>query len=243
MRKTFCSLILILLAGTAVTGSAATGEFVFVITAGNAMPLGHIEGTELTGGILKDLGEAIAQKLERKPVFLILPRKRMLEALVNGEADARCYARPQWDDSDVLWSKPLIPSGDVVATRVGAKVPDGPRALSGVRVGTVTGYRYPSLEDALGAKFVRDDAPTEESNVAKLVAGRFDHAVVNKLFYHYFRKTSGSQTVSAKYLTLAEFDAQCAVSRKSSVPLAQFNQAIDAIVTSGSFAKIMAKYR
>lgn len=238
------TLVIALAALCATAGRAAEGELVFVVTAANAMPIGEIENNVLVRGILKDLGEELAAVLQRKPRFTIRPRNRIISALVLGEADVRCYARPEWDDADVHWSKPLIPSGDIVVTRRHAKLPSGSEALAGARVGTVTGYRYGALESALGANFLRDDAPSEQANLRKLAAGRFEYAVANKLTFQYFLKTSPEgRSLSPDYLPLVMFEAQCALSRKSTVTPEQFDRAVDKLLGDRKVDQILGKYR
>ena len=131
-----------------------------------------------------------------------------------------------------------------MALRSSARVPAGPQALAGIRVGTVNGYRYTALENALGKNFIRDDAPSEDNNIAKLVAGRFEYAVVNKLLFDYYRKTRDTrQSLARDYLVLSQYEAQCALSKKSPVTQEQLNLVIDQIIGDRTFARILAKYR
>jgi polar amino acid transport system substrate-binding protein len=237
------SVALVLSAGAAPAAEPKT-KMVFAVTSTNVMPLIQIENNVPIRGILRDLGDAIAAALGRQAVYLVVPRRRIAEAVVTGEADVRCYVRPQWDDMDVHWSKPLVPNGDVVAMRRGAAVPTGPQALAGVRVGTVIGYRYPEMSAVLGENFVRDDAPTEDSNMAKLAAGRFDYAVVNKLALQYFLKTRDEgRALAPDILPLSSFVTQCALSRKSAISAAEFDQAIEGLLRRGAVKQILARYR
>lgn len=224
--------------------SGADNKVIFAITAANSMPLGQIENNVLTGGILKDLSDALAQALGREPAYVVLPRRRVFHSLVTGDADVRCYAMPEWDDIDVHWSKPLIPNSDIVAMRRGAQMPAAPQALAGIRVGTVANYRYAPLEKALGVKFVRDDAPSELQNLTKLATGRFDYAVANTLSFRYFVKTGQDRGQLAKeYLVLKNFEAQCALSKNSRIYPQQFHRAIDELRARKRVEQILAKYR
>jgi polar amino acid transport system substrate-binding protein len=223
---------------------AADEKMVFAVTAANVMPLIQIENNVPARGIIKDLGDAIAAALARQAVYLVLPRRRIAEAVVTGEADVRCYVRPQWDDMDVHWSKPLIPNGDAVARRRGAAAPAGLKALAGVRLGGVVGYHYPELATALGEHFVRDDAPDENSNMVKLAAGRFDYAIVNKLALQYFLKArKEGQAIAPDTLPISSFETQCALSRKSRISAAEFDRAVDDLLMQGKVERILARYR
>lgn len=223
----------------------AAGEpLVFIAPANHAMPLVEIRQGQLTRGILKDLGEAIAAKLGRQAQFLIVPSKRVSAALDQGEADVLCYGAPRWVEATrIQWSRPVFDYAGVVARRADAPAVQDIGQLAGERLGTVAGYRYIEVEAALGANFLRDDAPDMGRNLAKLAAGRVRYAMTEQLTLAYaMRQSPGTAPVQA--LTTVRYPTHCAFStRRSTVPLAQLERAVDALVTEGTVDRILAQYR
>lgn len=207
-----------------------------------AMPLAHIEGGRLTGGVIKDLGEALARRTGRRAVFVTVDSEQVAAALQSGKADGICYVRPFWIDGDYHWSEALIPDGELVAAH-----PDAPRlrSLHDLRdrpVGTVTGYRYPRLEQVLGLRLRRHESPTMEENLRQLSEGAVRYAVVGKSTLAWQKKRHPALRLRAD-IVFASFSAQCAFSRRTQVPFAEIERAIASLVQDGSVGTILARYR
>jgi polar amino acid transport system substrate-binding protein len=206
------------------------------------MPLARFEAGKMNGGILKDLGEALAARLGRRAVFITVDGARIPAVLTAGEADGVCYVRPIWIDGDYHWSQPLIPDAELVAAH-----PDAPvvRSLLDLRdrpVATVTGYRYPRLEQVLGLRFQRLDSPTMEDNLKQIMQGKARYTVVGQGILAWQQKLNPALRLRAD-LVFASFSAQCAFSRRSRVPAADIDRAISSLVHDGSVQKILARYR
>ena len=117
-----------LLAGAGAT-QAQEAPLVFIAPANHALPFVDLQRGQLAGGILKDLGEAIAERTGRKASFLVVPSKRVSAPLDNGEADVLCYTAPAWierrgevverlNPRDVPFAAPFTPSsGRVVVPK------------------------------------------------------------------------------------------------------------------------------
>lgn len=229
-------------ASLAVAASGAELDIVFVAPTNHAMPLAEFKNHELAGGILKDMGDAIAQRLGRHARFISVPSRRVPAVLASGEADGLCYVLPEWIDGSFHWSQPFIPNGGIIAARNGAPPVHQLVDLADQPVGTVLGYRYPDLEGALGAHFIREDAPTMESVLRKLAAGRTNYAVVEEITLSYYRRQDPGLPLQADF-RYASFQAQCAFSMKTHIPFAQIDQAIDALIQDGSMARVLQRYR
>jgi ABC-type amino acid transport substrate-binding protein len=220
----------------------AVRDITFVAPTNLSMPLAHFDGDQLDAGILKDLGDAIAQRLGMRARFLPQPSKRVGPALLQGKADGVCYVLPRWLDGSFDWSPPVIPNAGVVAAssdtpplRVVTDLADKP-------LGTVLGYRYPEFEEALGSHFLREDAPTMDANIRKLAAGRMRYAIVELNSLAYFLR--GEPTARLKpVLPISTFTTQCAFSRQSKLPFTQVNEAVTALLADGSVERILARYR
>ncbi|MES2046950.1 MAG: transporter substrate-binding domain-containing protein [Pseudomonadota bacterium] len=221
---------------------AAELEIVFIAPSNHAMPWAQFKDEKLSAGLLKDLGELIASRLARKAKFIIVPSNRVRGVLLGGSADALCYVRPEWIDGNYNWTPALIQDGAVVAARIGAPVIHTLADLHNVPVGTVIGYRYPEIETALGQGFVREDAPSMESNMRKLIAGRMEYAILEKMVLDYHLRKDQSIQLRVDLLYIS-FDAQCAFSLSSKIPFADVTRVIKKINEDGSADEIFSRYR
>src|SRR4051812_22088494 len=111
-------------------------------------------------GFQEGLGNALAKQLRMKVRFIGLPRKRMMSALESGEGDIVCGYLPAWFQGDVAWSRTFIPTSEVLIASKRVPAPTSIESVRGKTVGTVLGFHYPDIEQALGPDFVRDDAPS-----------------------------------------------------------------------------------
>ena len=221
---------------------AASGQMVFIAPTNTAMPLGQFTDGQLSAGILRDLGIAIALQLGREARFVSMPSKRVGIALRNNEADALCYVLPQWIDGQFHWSRPLLPNAALLVAHPDAPPIHALRDLAGKKVGTVSGYRYPELDALLGKDFLRDDAPTTEHGFSKLAAGRTSYAIVGRSMLEYRQRTDKSFRVRVDH-AFATITAQCALASGSTVRPAQFDKAIDTLIDSGAVERILSHYR
>ncbi len=215
---------------------------VFVASAEEAMPLAQYRGDVLEQGILKDLGEAIAKAMHRRAQFVTLPRKRSETALTNGTVDGVCYARKEWTDITLNWSKPFIPNSNLLVASGGVEAPGSLSELKGQTIGTVLGYRYPELEATLGNTFRHEDAPNMASNIEKLRLGHIRYAVVDGAIFSYEKKRDDRLKPLAT-LTISSFSARCGFSPASKIPFSDIDAAIDKLVGDGSVKRVLDRYR
>ncbi|MCG2584819.1 ABC transporter substrate-binding protein [Massilia sp. TS11] len=220
----------------------AAPALVFLAPNNHEMPLAQFERGELQAGILKDLGQALAQRVGREARFLSIPSKRVGLALASGQADLVCYVRPFWISGDFHWSRPFLPNQGLIIARADAPPLRQIGQLADERVGTVIGYVYPQLELALGSRFVRDDAPNMSSSFAKLAAGRVRYAVIEQMAIDWQRRQHPGLALKTA-LALPGFQAQCALARSSSLTPHALDAAIAALVANGSIDAILARYK
>lgn len=215
---------------------------VFIAATNNTMPLAQFEGRQLVGGILKDLGDAITQRLGRRATYVNIPSKRVWSVLMQGEADGVCYVMPSWAEGTFDWSRPLIPDGVVLAAHHRAPVVRSLAELANQPVGTVLGYHYPEVEAELGPRFIRDDAPTMEHNLKKLTAGRRQYGVVELTALEYRIRNDKAAKLRAD-VVFFRFKAHCAFSKRSQIPFARVERAINALHGDGTVDAILDRYR
>lgn len=221
---------------------ASSAELRMIAPRNQAMPLARFDAGQISDGILKDLGEALAQRLGRRASFITVDGGRIPAALTAGEADGICYVRPIWIDGDYHWSQPLIPDAELVAARPGAPVLRSLLDLRDRPVATVAGYRYPRLEQVLGLRFQRVDAPTMEQNLKLVMDGKARYTVIGRSTLAWHQKRNPALRLRPD-LVFASFSAQCAFSRRSRVPFADIDRAIASLVQDGSVKSILARYR
>jgi len=236
-RTAFAALLL-----SCAAARALAGDLVMLAPTDQTMPIVRFQDGRLAGGILKDVGDAIAQRLGRRAVYLnagVLEVKPMLTA---GRADAICYVIPLWIDGDYEWSTPLIPDAEMVVARAGAPAVHSLRDLRDRPVATVAGYRYQRVEQVLGKHFLRTDAETLDKSLQQVIDGQVQYTIIAENQLAYLQRNNPSLKVRPD-LVFSAFKAQCAMSRKSQVPFAEFNRAIDSMLSDGSVDQILARYR
>ncbi len=220
---------------------ADTQSIVFIAPTNHTMPMAQFQDGDLVGGVLKQLGDLIARRMDRRAVYVSVPSKRVSEVLANGGADALCYVMPFWIDGSFNWSKPFITSTALVVSRKDAPAVKSLAELADKPIGTVIGYRYPEIERTLGKHFVREDAPSTELNFRKLVVGRMQYATIDQIAFEYRLRQNPSLPLR-KDVAYATVTTQCAFSLRSKIPFAQAEHAIDALVADGSVAAVLNQY-
>ena len=220
----------------------AAADLVVLVDTGTEMPLAAFHDGVLVDGIHKDLGEALARKMGRKASFLMLPRKRIALALESGRADMICLYVQDWLPGNFKWSHPFFPLREVVVTDTTVPRPHSLADLYGQPIATVLGYYHPELQQALGAGFIRDDGPSNSSNLRKMAVGRLHHVVTQQSTLDYHQKT-GEQLSVYPPLEVKTYMGQCAVSTRGQVDVREVNKAIAQIVKEGAVKHIMANYQ
>lgn len=225
-------------------GGAMAQEIVFVAPTNHTEPIAHFgAGGLLQAGMLKDIGDRLAQRLNLKPRYLPTPSRRVSETLRKGEADLVCYVLPGWLDGEFRWTVPVLPNAEVVAAR--PEMPDIQRLadLEGQQVGTVIGYGYKHMLPSPDAPlpFLRQDALNLRANLDKLAAGRMGYAISEELTLRdYVQRHPKSRLRVA--LTVARYTAQCAQSLRSRLDFEAINQQLAAMVREGEIRQMLARY-
>ncbi|MDC8770405.1 substrate-binding periplasmic protein [Roseateles albus] len=233
---------LLFIAAAQAAGSARPALRV-IVDSSTEMPWAQLQADRVTAGLHHDLGLALAEQLGREAQFLVLPRKRMATALEQGQGDIVCALVPKWFAGPFDWSQPMLPDGVLILSAARAKRPSTVSDLRGLTIGTVNGFVYPELEQALGSGFVREDAPNAGANLRKLNQGRMDYAVSNQRYVEFQRRQGVLSLALHPDFVLSRHTNSCALSRRSEVKLEQLNQAITALEKSGALSRMADAYR
>ncbi|MBV8605495.1 MAG: transporter substrate-binding domain-containing protein [Pelomonas sp.] len=222
---------------------AHAADFTLVVDRSTEMPWAAFRDGVPVDGIHRDIGAALAERLGRTARFVVLPRRRVPRALESGEADAVCVLLPAWLPGPFQWTEPFVDNADVVLTARSVPAPADIAALAGEPVGTINGFAYPALEQALGAAFVRDDAPDARTNLRKLELGHLKHVVTNQRYLEYQLRRQPLAVPVYVPLLVSRQQLGCAISPRAPFVLADVNRAIADLVRSGALQRILAKYR
>ncbi|CAN7431306.1 transporter substrate-binding domain-containing protein [Pseudoduganella sp. LjRoot289] len=209
------------------------------------MPMTEFRNGVLTGGLLKEFGDALARELNVTPRYLSFPRKRVEAALIGGQADLVCDLRPEWlDRKDWHWTASIFANNMIVASRDDTYPLPHIAALADRRVGTILGYRYQEVEYALGKQFLRDEALTDEINLNKLLTRRFEYLLTNSLYFDYQRKVHPERKhLNPRSYKITSFDTYCALPPHGKLSLAEVDRAIQAIKGRGDIQAILSRFR
>lgn len=229
-------------ARAAASAASAVPPLVVLVDTGSQMPLADIRDGVLAGGLHRDIGAAIAERMGRTPQFKVWPRKRIATALEHGEGDILCLYMPEWLPGRLHWSVPFFPITEVVVTRRDAPRPHALADLANQQIGTVLGYVYPELDAALGPRFARADTSSGLNSLRKLELGRLRHVETTTLFVDYYVKRGGRLAIHPP-LPIKTYRTLCAVSPRGSADVEEVNHAIGQLLHDGGLNRILASYR
>lgn len=216
---------------------------VLLVDTSAQMPQARIEGDRVVEGLHLDLGRALARRLGREVVAKPVPRKRLSDALQRGEGDLLCDYLSDWVPGSFAWSRPFIPDQALLVSAATAPAPAGLSALAGQPVGTVRGYVYPEMSEALRDGSKRDDAPDAATNLQKLQRGRVSHALTGRRALGYQQRMGAVRLALHPPLVVSEVLAQCALSPTAQVDIQALNTAIQGLVADGELNRLLARYR
>jgi len=224
-------------------GAEPARPLVMLVETSALMPHARIEGDRVIEGLNLDIGQALARRLGRDLVARPTPRKRLAEALQRGEGDLLCDYQSDWLPGAFAWSRPFLPDQALLISAAAVPPPASSTALTGQPIGTVRGYVYPEMADALRSGFLRDDAPDAVANLQKLELGRIRHALTGRRVLEYQQRIGHFKLPLHPPLVVSEVLAQCALSPSSPVGLAALNTAIQGLVGEGELNRLLARYR
>jgi len=224
----------------------ATGKLKFGINENYAPPFIFTNPSgQVTGGILFDLMTAIANETNLIPEPVPLPRNRVEQFLDEGTVDLICRTKKDWmrHPDNFFWSEALFDTEEIVIARAGTNPVTSLTQLNHHAVGTVIGFEYPQLVGAIArGEMARDDAPSENNLLKKMVAGRNLYAIVDAQTYYYFlRKNKVTRLFANNPYVFETHTTACAISRKSPIPAQLLLDAVHKIKSSGKVESILKK--
>jgi ABC-type amino acid transport substrate-binding protein len=244
MKRTCKGLVLAAALSGGATAQAAdpSGVLRIVAPTNQSMPMLRMAGELPAEGLLKDVGEALAERLGLSPVFLPLPSKRAGPAVAAGAADLLCYVKPGWLEDKVLWTRPFLPGTGIVAAHPTAPPVATLQELRDEPLGTVLGYRYPILDQAFMKAIRREDVPDATTNLRRLALGRIRYAITDRAALEYFLRDNPASGLR-EAIEVERYQLACALSPDRAALLAPLNRAIDRMQMDGTLEGLFGRYR
>jgi len=243
MRACRRLLLAAVLAGTMTTARAIdAGALRIVAPTNQSMPMLRMDGMVPAEGLLKDVGEALAERLGLSASFVPLPSKRAGPAVASGAADLLCYVKQGWLDDKVLWTHPFLSGTGIIAAHPAAPAVTTLYELRDEPLGTVLGYRYPILDQAFMQAIRRQDVPDATTNLRRLALGRIRYAVTDRAAFDYFRKENPASGLR-EAIEVERYQLGCALSPGKAALLAPLNRAIDRMQADGTLEALFNRYR
>jgi len=209
----------------------------------------HEGNNAVRGGLIVELGAALARELGTDLQTQPLPRKRIDAAVQSGEVDLVCYWSPKWAEQPQTmdWSIGSLPQIERLVTLRGGMVARlTVDALDGKRVAAQLGYRYPELDAWFESGRVKRIDETRVALMFKsLEVGASDVMVTSEdeIEGYFHAEPQARERFDVSAYTVSKVITQCAVSKQSRYPLAAIDKALGNIIRRGDLARMAARYR
>jgi len=223
---------------------AAPAPLRFSVSDSWAMPMVQLENGQPTQGIMYDVMASLANQLGQPARFQVLARARIATAMLHGDIDVRCYVTQAWLDDlpgDYAWSVPLMMQRSVLVST--SEQPVTLAELAPQAIGTVLNYRYTGLAALFASgRLTRDEARSEEQVLHKLLAGRFQYAVINEWTVDRFNQTLTPEHRLHKVAVVDELSLGCIVRNDPNLPVQQILRTLLRMKVSGEIDEIIQLY-
>ena len=221
-----------------------------IATEGTNPPFSSIDSGGQLQGFDVDIARALCENMKADCEIADQDWDGIIPALLARKYDAIAASLNVTEDRKnvVAFTKPYYRSPSVFAVRKGTDVKDvSPKALTGKSIGVQTATNHSAyLEDVYGRSIVRLYNTVADA-YRDLAAGRVEYVLYDKLaVYDWLRSPEGAccEIAPTELNDPAYFGSGVAIAlRKDDDALVKrFNDAIDAIVADGTYARINAKY-
>lgn len=243
------ALLFFCLGGMSVACQAANAHLRVAVYENLDYPLNVFnKNRQLIGGLQKEFTDLLAKKLSTKVNYVAYSRRRIENAVIQGESDMVCYSSPSWFDlpKEVNWSTSTFPQVErivVMADKPGLE--NFPQQLEGKRLAAQLGYHYPQIATQLTeGKIKRVDLTDVPGMFRMLHLGGADAMISSDSeiegYFKNFPDKRPLYKVSKTAFSIVH--TQCALSHKSGWKIEQINAAIQTMLDTGEIDKIMHRY-
>lgn len=207
----------------------------------NSPPAVILQQGKVAAGFMPDIYQLLANELGVKLDMVAMPRKRLADFLLAGQADIYCRASPEWyPEPELSWSPPLLVFQDLIISRRNyLDLADFTQRSKG-SIGATLGYVYPKLQPLFTqGQLLRVDSVTPATNAIRLLRGELDTIVLSDTEAFYMLRLTDFKT-----LTLTSYPIHCMYGPTlSAKQQQQLNTFIGQQARSGLFQKVLDQYR
>ncbi len=211
----------------------------------NPPPFALVEDGKLVGGLIKDVGDAVARSLNTKIEYIYLSRKRLDQAMANGTINARPFTHPGWVNlpQDFQWTVPYFKQEDLfLSLKSFSPTIRQHHDLQGLRIGTILGNRYPTIaKEFPDFERQRTDVTQISQNVKRLRAGRIDVAYGSSLEFRYIIKSDYQDYILHESLIEVSM-ISWALAKDFPFSLETMNSVLSKLKVSGQIEAFLKKY-
>lgn len=234
MKLRYCWIFLLSFDLSAASLRAIYGDF-------NSPPAVITVEGKVTGGFMPDIYQLLADELGVKLKLVSMPRKRLADFLLNGQADVYCRASPEWyPEPGLKWSPPLLVFQDLIVSRRNyLDLADFTDRSKG-EIGATLGYVYPKLQPLFNQQqLLRVDSVTPATNAIRLLRGELDTVVLSDTEASYMLRLADFKTV-----VLTSYPIHCMYGPSlSTEQQQQLNRFIQQQARAGVFQQLLEEYR
>ncbi|PSS56460.1 ABC transporter substrate-binding protein [Pseudomonas sp. BBP2017] len=218
----------------------------FAVADSWTMPLVRLENNQPVEGVMFDLMNTLASRVQRRPEFHVMPRLRLQAAMERGSVDMRCFVMPSWSggqSGNFSWSPPLFQQRDMLVADPHEAAPANLAQLSSQVIGTVLGFHYPALQAQFdNGQLIRDDARSQLQVLQKLKAGRYRYAVSSQWSLDWFNRSLPEAQRFKAVALLEEQTLSCYVRNDPSVPTQGILRSLDSMKKSGEIERMVRRH-
>jgi len=228
---------------------AFSEELIFTYWLEALEPFAIRNGAKLEGGIVKDIGDELAARMELKPKYIELPTKRVAIMVTEGDAHISCLTNPKWEGNpeNYHWSPVLFKGSDnFLIKQDQANKLKSIADLHGKRIGVYRGYVY---SEQITALFEQGKAEpiyvgSLSTGIRLIEMGRLDTIIdFGSIIEYEIKKQGLGERFVISSMDADTFDFHCSYSLK--IPYDA--QALDAHLLNmkkeGFFEQVYDKYR
>ncbi len=211
-------------------------------------PYVFIDKRELTGGVLKEIMDALSVQSGIKMEYVLVPRRNQEMEMKTGNIDGMCLINSDEivNSSEYLWSNSLYEEEDVLIVRKSdAQSLQNIDSLLGRKLGTLQGHSYPGLKPYFENKSIeRVENKKLINNMNQLRFGVIDAAIGTKLAVgHCIKKQKMENMLIVSKNIIDKQDLHCAFRKEKSASLKKINSTLVKLKEQGVIDKIIRKYR
>lgn len=210
--------------------------------------LGKGPNKGMISGLSKDLGDALAKVIGRRPDYNVLSRNRVENSIEDGKVDIVCNANPKWygNANRLGWTREFYPQIERLISLKGEPDITSVDQLEGKRIGTILGYHYPSLDPMWKAKRASRVNDTRIDLLMRALQVKItDVAIDSELEFAAWAKANPHEARALKMhaMVFTSMPTMCAVSPKSTVSVKELDRGIEKMEKAGQIKEILKRYQ